>query len=218
MADTIYFPHIPKCGGTSVKKFIQSSGLSVFFDYDHPPSHKKFYKDLSDGRNKEFSQLNFDVFDIVFGHYPIKRYKHKANVILLLRHPVDRAISHFNYWKYVIPESNLIAVAKEPLVKSIKDGECDFINFLKSASIDNFYLRYLDELELSDVKRVFFTNKMDELYCYLSDYFDLNLTIPNVRERENKIQKEDISKNDLQFAYKFLREEIQIFEKFGGAG
>jgi hypothetical protein len=218
MANTIYFPHIPKCGGTSVKKFIQRSGLSVFIDYDHPPSHKKYYKDLSDRRNKEFLQLNFDVFDIVFGHYPIKRYKHNANVILLLRHPVDRAISHFNYWKYVIPESNLNAVAKEPLVKSIKDGECDFINFLQSASIDNFYLRYLGELELSDVKRVFFTNKMDELYYYLLDYFNLNLTIPNARERENKIQKDDISKNDLQFAYKFLREEIQIYEKFGGAG
>ena len=218
MADTIYFPHIPKCGGTSVKKFIESNGLSIFNDYDHPPSHKKFYNNLADRRNKEFSQLNFDVFDIVFGHYPIKRYKHKANVILLLRHPVDRAISHFNYWKYVMPESNLISIAKEPLVKAIKDGKCDFVNFLKSANIDAFYLRYLDELELSDVKQVFFTNKIDELYCYLSDYFDVNVAIPNVRERENKIKKDVISENDLQFACKFLREEIQIFKKFGGVG
>ena len=94
------------------------------------------------------------------------------------------------------------------------DSELDYIG--QTSWI--MFLRYLDELELSDVKQVFFTNKIDELYCYLSDYFDVNVAIPNVRERENKIKKDVISENDLQFACKFLREEIQIFKKFGGVG
>ena len=217
MKSTLFFPHLPKCGGTSIEKFIQSSGINAFYDYDHPPSHRKFFRDLSERRNKEFSQLNFNVFDIVYGHYPTKRYNHKSNVVLLLRHPVDRAISHFNYWKYVMPKSNLIGLAKEPLVQLIKDGDCDFVTFLKNAKIDTFFLRYLDELDLRDVREVFFTDQMHKLFDYLSDYFDLKLPHHNLRERENTIKKESVPENDLKFAYNFLKDEIEIFKKFGGS-
>ena len=117
-----------------------------------------------------------------------------------------------------MPKSNLVGLAKEPMVQLIKDGDCDFVTFfLKNAKIDTFFLRYLDELDLSDVRQVFFTDQLHKLFDYLSDYFDLKLPHHNLRERENTIKKECLSENDLKFAYNFLKDEIEIFKKFGGS-
>ena len=57
---------------------------------------------------------------------------------------------------------------------------------------------------------------MDPLFNFFIEYFELKISIPNVRERENKIQKERISESDLDYAHTILEEEIAIYKKFGG--
>lgn len=213
---TLYFPHIPKCGGTSIKKIFEMPGINSFMDYEHPPNHLKYFHDLSEIRNKEFSKLNFDVFDVVYGHYPIKRYNHSGNVILLLRHPVERAISHFNFYKYVMPETNLIAIGRNPSIKLIKSGECNFVSFLKSDKMNSFYERFLEGLEIDDVREVFFTERMDELFQFLAGHFGLNVSEITSKERENKVFKEALSEAEMSFVEEFLSDEIKIYQKFGG--
>ncbi|MEM9776078.1 MAG: hypothetical protein AAF902_15985, partial [Chloroflexota bacterium] len=50
----IIFPHIPKCGGTSLKKQFDKSNLKVFYDYEFPPNNRlKYFQKLCDRRNWE---------------------------------------------------------------------------------------------------------------------------------------------------------------------
>ena len=127
------FPHFAKCGGSSLRNQLENSNLNVYFDYEFPmhPSNK-WMIEAAKRRNTETTLLNFENFDLVFGHFPISRYQRpEYRYIALMRHPIKRAVSHFFYWKDVLPETNLNAIGKNPIIKEIKNGDVDFITFLK---------------------------------------------------------------------------------------
>lgn len=93
---TYIFPHVPKTGGSNIKKLLCESSLKVFLDYEFPPRIEPYHAKNCLRRNREFSLIDFSPFDIVFGHFPIERYRSgRYEYIALLRHPVDRAISQF---------------------------------------------------------------------------------------------------------------------------
>ena len=56
---TIIFPHIPKCGGTSIETQLKNLPINVFLDYVAPPTHGGHGKRKSDERNGEFSDKDF---------------------------------------------------------------------------------------------------------------------------------------------------------------
>lgn len=72
---TYIFPHAPKTGGSTINKLLQKSGLNVFLDYEFPPRIEPFHAKNCERRNTEYSLLDFSPFDIVFGHFPMARYR-----------------------------------------------------------------------------------------------------------------------------------------------
>lgn len=124
MQSTIIFPHIPKCAGSSLLQQFDAAGIKLFLDYDKPPSQtNKFLQTECERRNRECQLLDFGGFDLVFGHFPLGRYTRSGyRYVTLLRDPLERAISHFNYWKN-LPASNLLAVSRNPVITGIQSGE-----------------------------------------------------------------------------------------------
>lgn len=209
----IIFPHIPKCGGTSLKKQFEESNLKVFFDYEFPPnSTQKYYNDLCERRNKESSYVDFGGCDLVFGHFPISRYKQKKyTYITLLRSPVERAWSQYNYFKE-IPEINLpVALVRYPIISEIRKGNVNFLDFLKLNNMDSFYRNFLDSLDPSDYLLVGFSDKYDSFSLQLSEILNIKFDA-NIRERKGS--GNILSEIDAANAQKLLKPEIELFEDF----
>ena len=144
MNNTIIFPHIPKCAGTSLLRQFEVADINLFLDYDKPPHcTSKFFQADCERRNRECQFLDFGGFDLVFGHFPLDRYKHLTyRYVTILRDPLERAISYFNYWKNM-PASNLLAIYRDPIITGIQSGEVDFLSFIKQQRISDFSVGYL---------------------------------------------------------------------------
>lgn len=209
---TLYFPHIPKCGGTTVRSFIQGAELNCFFDYEHPPSPFKYFEARCARRNNEFKQIDFSSFDLVYGHYPLKRYNHGNQIILLLRHPLDRAISHYNYIKYLMPRTNLAAMERNRTVKKVKDGEMGIVEFSRVNKIDTLFERYIGDISPENCTNVFFTDQLDELFKFLNDTFKLNLEEPEP-ERVN-LEKSGLSSSEEDALNHLLSSEVEKYNLF----
>ncbi len=98
------FLHMPKCGGTSVLQALEAaSDVEIVRDYN---SFFKIPLPVRAGVIKASLNNNTPHTSdaIIYGHFfPIK-YCHgrphpDANMVTIIRDPVRRLISHYNYWK-----------------------------------------------------------------------------------------------------------------------
>ena len=119
--------------------------------------------------------------------------------------------SHFFYWKNVISDENQIALKRNPIIKKIKNGEVDFIRFIKLCDIGNTYKRFLSPLRPSDFFLVGFYEEYDEFLSKLSTHFGISLD-SGVHLRRGK--KENIIQTDLDIAKKILKSEIDLYDAF----
>lgn len=210
---TIYFPHIPKCGGTTLNKYLKKTGQLVFFDYDHPPSYRNWYQKKCDQRNMEFKYLDFSAFNFVYGHYPLSRYNHENSVVLLLRHPIDRLISHFNFYKYLFSCDNKIGLAMDPLILEVKKG-MRIIDFAKKANMKNFYKRYTNYTDTKNYKLVGFFSDMHSFYNKLEELCSFeNKSISSAPKKRVNIIKDKITETELSSLNDLLKNEIFYFER-----
>lgn len=206
------FPHLPKCGGSSIRHQLAESGLKVYIDSDYPPHHKnKFMIDGCDRRNSEANILDFSNFDVVFGHFPINRYERESyKYITLMREPLDRAISHFHYWKYQLKETNALALSRNPIITDIKRGKIDFISFIEQAGVENFYQLYLANKAPDDFEFVGFTDEYDSFAKRLSELLGAEFD-SQVRLRQREVDRENMNKRIIDKAKQLLRNEINYY-------
>lgn len=176
--NVIVFPHIPKCGGSTVRHFLEQSGKRVFFDYDHPPSRVQWYRGGSEQRDRDFSLLDFSPFDVVYGHFPLKRYMTGDRVVLLLRHPVERLISNYYYWKDILPVTNRPAIARSPEIMAVKSGEMDIVEFAKRLKLGTVLEMYTDYVDTRNFMFVGFTDRLDDLLAKLADALGCDAASP----------------------------------------
>lgn len=190
----IIFPHIPKCGGTSILRGLQQSNKVCFFDYDHPPSHMKYFSDLCLQRNDEFHRLDFSPFEIIYGHFPIDRYKSSPEqIVIVLRHPVERAVSQYFYFRDLLPVTNTLAIARVPEILDVKAGTLDLPNFVRKVKIDSFYRSYVGLRDTRTFRLVGFTDRMKRFSDDLKEAAGIDLgELGNDRSNEEKPPVDDI--------------------------
>lgn len=209
---TVWLPHVPKCGGTTVRRAIEAAGLNAFYDDDHPPSHTAWGRSQCARRNREFAQLDFSPFDIVYGHYPAGRYRHGGALVTVLRDPVERAISHFNYYKHLVPPTNTVLLAQNPAIGAVKEGRMDIVAFARDQRLDGFLRSYLGELGPDDFLRVFFTDDLPALFDWLTAWFGRPVG-SSARERHNPA-KDVPTAAEREALSLLLAEETALYRRF----
>lgn len=136
---TYVFPHVPKCGGTSLLVQLRNSGLRLLEDYDSFQGYEMI--------EMNHRQIDHRQYDLIFGHFPIDRYiGENVRYIALVRDPLDRAISNFVFhekWGRLYPEDTTFY---PEFGRRITKGEVDIIDYLSTAPditiVYKTFLRY----------------------------------------------------------------------------
>jgi hypothetical protein len=122
----IFFFHIPKAGGISVQRAMQRSlpaaTLSPIF-VNNVDQHRKLAGNYAPYRG----------YDIYSGHYGREVYegvRQNHLCITNFRHPVDRLISLYNYFRYMVPVDST----------DLGDGARRPIELARSATFEEFVL------------------------------------------------------------------------------
>ncbi len=209
----IIFPHIPKCGGSSVLKILENTGKSLFLDYDAPPSHREWTMLGCERRNREFARLDFSVFDFIYGHFPLERYRRGnkgRQIILLLRHPIERMISQYYFWKDMVPDNDYSFLAIEPEIADLKAEKMDLPAFCDIFGMKDFYTRYTQLPDTSGFLLVGFTDLLPEFFQKLSQYTGyVHEEFPAERQNSSRIDLSAAVRKELESR---LAKEIEWYE------
>lgn len=143
--DSIIFTHIPKCGGTSFRQYFNASAISSGINKD------QIYIPGFNGLKNEsnFDQLNKEQLDaltrqkllVIAAHCKYNVHREYSLSIqrpfyyTVLRDPVQRFISHYNYFYFSLGYRDLMGVT----LNDLSDEQFNFIARL----IGDLQVRYL---------------------------------------------------------------------------
>ncbi|MEM6469033.1 MAG: hypothetical protein AAF802_05640 [Planctomycetota bacterium] len=140
----IVFPHIPKCAGSSVQKQLKARN-DVFLDYSNNPlcMHEP---DRVTGASEQQALLErLTTMDswIAFGHFACSAYNQLPydRLIILLRSPLERAVSHFFFIKNTLVDDDQHRLGY-PEVGPIKDGQMSIDQYLELDHVRSYYSKY----------------------------------------------------------------------------
>ena len=133
--------HVPKCAGTSLRLALERAygPASVHGDYADRPLDPAAPMHLDpDGFFGPTPVLPAEA-RVVHGHFHIRKYRTiRASIgrIAFLRHPVARAVSHYDYW-------NRLAPAGHALHAYMRERRLDLPAFVRLPFIRRLYRRVL---------------------------------------------------------------------------
>jgi hypothetical protein len=128
-AHLIYL-HVPKCGGSTLNRLLEANY----------PDGRRFYvnpHDVAASRRKlaAMPEAQARHLDLVYGHLSFGWHEHlprSARYLTLVRDPVARVVSHYNYVRYRSDHSHYLRATVEAEDMSIADyvtsGVCDELN------------------------------------------------------------------------------------------
>ncbi|WP_231363206.1 MULTISPECIES: sulfotransferase family 2 domain-containing protein [unclassified Thioalkalivibrio] len=98
------FVHIPKTAGTSLRYRLKANlGSRLACDYGptHPSTHPELKAPAGRSQGELRAALERDGVSVLYGHtrYPLWNEAFSAGEVMsILRHPVDRCISHYQHY------------------------------------------------------------------------------------------------------------------------
>ncbi len=211
--DSFVFYHIPKCGGTSFRNFINESALASGINVNEiyipgcngiPASHN--LDQLSKHELVEMRKVEYKIFAAHIRYGDLTKYKIKVGnpfSYTLIREPVERFISHYNFFNYLqgnqdckgIQINDLSEKKLEFLLNKLSNVQINYLsnikypkivgenNVLKIAKFHLFHefthFGFLDDLHLS----------LTSLASLIPDWLKLDIsTFPDLNK--NSVKKE----------------------------
>ncbi len=141
----ILFDHIPKCGGSSINKFLEANYLrkkTFIINVNTQIEDINYFKSLA--KTKRYD------YDLIKGHltnYLIDYVHPEALKITVLRDPVDRIISHYYYAKRM-PNHYLFNDIQKHKMSLI-----DYVNSGLSTELNNWYLVHFTDIPEEEIKK-----------------------------------------------------------------
>lgn len=157
--------HIPKCAGKSFSTVLQGIyGESLMRDQRDQPldPERPFQKDFAAWKAEQDRQAAPPGARAIHGHFWAGKYDYQApnaTRIIWLRHPVQRLVSHYHYWKNIplMPHSlhrllrehnlSLLEFARLPVMQNIVRN-----TFLRDRTLDEFAFVGLQECFAEDLR------------------------------------------------------------------
>lgn len=138
--------HLPKTAGVSFRATLEKKfGVQLKPDYGDRPLHKgDFERNFSSIEDAaKIDMVKLDGVACIHGHFlPIKylllRDRAATTFVTWMRHPVDRIVSHYKFWKR---EYN--ASTAGPLHKRVIEEDWTLRQFCLSDEIRNLYDKFL---------------------------------------------------------------------------
>ena len=132
--------HVPKCAGTAFRVALERAygPAALHMDYSASPANPCAQSNIDpEGYEKDCVQIPGRLAPetrVVHGHFRIDKYHHVGACprITLLRHPVDRAISHYYFWKNGGGGQN-------PLAHYVRSHSLSLLQFVRLPTIRYFY-------------------------------------------------------------------------------
>jgi len=141
----IYFPHIPKAGGTTLKQqFFKAFGNHDCLKIWDP----RFGADVSPEGFKDVDKKTLQGIKAITGHLPVNlffenQYAKAAfesgdiKIITAVRNPIDRVISLYNYVSHNRKHPNHLVMKNKSPIEFITEQKLNFqYNFLKFPNSD----------------------------------------------------------------------------------
>lgn len=186
--------HLPKTAGSSFMSVLKEHfGEALKIDNDDRPLHAtRWARRGSALRQALFIREQLEGIGCVHGHFlPIKYYGalgQKTTYVTWLRHPVERLISHYDYWY-----ASFDPDTAQPLHKKVVLQKWSLEAFCLSPELRNIYDEFLWFMPLKRFDFVGITEHFDE---DLQRFCSKHLRIEYASRRENHGEKLDRSVMD----------------------
>lgn len=134
--------HVPKCAGTSLRSALQAAygPDAVHLDYADRPIDPASPMNLDpEGFFETFRRDGYPFLEgkrAVHGHFHVGKYAYlpARRRVTFLRHPVDRLVSHYEFWRSLPPHGHA-------LHQYVLDSGIDVIGFAQLPMMRFFYSR-----------------------------------------------------------------------------
>ena len=214
--------HIPKTAGTSLKQwFTDIYGADrIHFDYADAmtdathPFHTDRDRYLAEAR----TFLPASETDVIFGHFWARKYEHLQveRKIAFLRDPIERAISHFYFWKaYTATSSN-------GFYKRVMQPDYTLREFMQYPLISHFYTRvYFAETSLAEFDFIGDHANYDRELARLGRMLGRTGEIAKLNSNPNGRYAEEKQRwiNDAVFmaeARDWMSDDIRFYQRYAG--
>lgn len=207
----ILFVHMPKCAGISIRSIIED----VF------PDKKVIFENsslLAMPRTQQMLTLKtyqtpqpIKENSIVFGHiFPAKYIGPNTNDVALvtfLRNPLDRLISHYNFWKNSTYPKHRVWV-------KLKENDWSFYEFAMSEEMRNFYSQYFVNIPVSRFNFIGVYEQLDKSWArFCKAMHGIPIGLPHINRTEKKwITKEEITSLARSEIEDFHSEDYKIYD------
>ena len=216
--------HVPKCAGSSLGRALEEAcgKNSVYFDYGDRPADPASPMNLDPDRFFEQSNrdvgLNLSGKRVVHGHFHPNKYKlAPAKLrITLLREPVERAISHYFFWKKMPRHGHV-------LHDYFLDRELGLLDFVRLPTIREFYTRsFFGSVNMAEFDIIGLYDKIDIFYRKIEESLNIEMSraILNKNPSPNyQADKACIFSNQplIQSLRGLLKNDIAFYEKLASS-
>ncbi|ADE15674.1 conserved hypothetical protein [Nitrosococcus halophilus Nc 4] len=217
----IVFVHIPKAAGTSLKEAIleKVGDDNLYFDYNRPLAKTDLHRKACCLFSSVTARPSAEA--IIFGHFLAGKYarfngcyfrpRKKIDYAVFLRDPLQRAISHFFFWKRTVIDGHRVW-------KRFCRENWSLERFLLSEEHTNFQAKFLWRFPLSQFSFIGLTEHFDDSIKMLGRVFPLLNDLPVRADNSNPQNTVGASYEiDPYLASEFMRRNKLDYALYGQA-